>query len=348
MYLDAVEGLYLKAAGYYKDIPNSSCKIYHISKLNRLLREGLIRQSKSGLSCRLTDKGYMALENNGYRYERDKFAVGLSDKLYRRLEISEFALMASDIADIFLSKPSDYNNGDIAFLPAFALRRDKMSRVLGNSKMLGFLYTEAYVFIPYYLSERNKGLYPHIEQMLFASEAISLNKAPIVIYTGQTDYSELFYQIHTELPKKARLSSFDKSINDFSCPVCLLPLSLNGAKQLNIMCQQNYRTKIAKAVLLNNYKASKYMWFDAMKNDEPVIISVDLDIKRIKEAISKAKAVLNIFVLDFQASALIDYIVSLYGRKKINIYSIDYEHVSSVLNIQNCIKMEEGGLLYVE
>ena len=114
MYLDTVEGLYLRATGYYKDIPNGSCKIYHISKLSRLLREGLIRQSKSGLSYRLTDKGYLALENNGYKYERDKFAVGLSDKLYRRLEISEFALMASDIADIFLSKPSDYNNGDIA------------------------------------------------------------------------------------------------------------------------------------------------------------------------------------------------------------------------------------------
>lgn len=325
----------LKLNAWCKDLPQSITQEGYADISTQLILTGYLRKSKCGFSYRLTNKGYDALEKACILYERDKQYLGKGKTLTRRLELSKIVLFLYSLgADVFIENPTQIKR-ELCFMPSFSIRRAKASNILGGTRMTGFLYAHQNVFIPYYISDGNGGLYPGVEQMIFSTESLSNKKAPIVVYTGASELSELVHAVYHAENKSFRTKAitFKKAIDEFTCPVCLIPLSQDGARQLRILCQPDYKTKLAK-ILLNKdgYVQSEFTWCDAInqKYAEPFIVGFDFNLKGFDKALSMAKGKkVHIALLDFQFETAKEYL----KNKNAALYAVKTKQVEAALSL---------------
>ena len=333
----------LRLAAWCKDLPQNTTQYLHADTVTHLVLVEYLRKSKCGLSYRLTDKGYDVLEQAGYHFDRDKQYLGKSKTLSRRLELAEITLFLHSLdADVFIENATQVNPA-LCFMPSFAIRRAKSSNVLGGTRLSGFLYTQENVLVPYYISDG--GIYPNVEQQTFCAEYLSKKKKPVVIYTGKPELPALVHAAyHAEQPKfRTKAKSFAQSIDIFLYPVCFVPLSKNGIRQLRIMCQPDYRKTLAKILLQNDgYIESDNLWCDAInkKHGEPFLVGFDFNLKGFDEAVKMAKGKkLHIAVLDFQAEDATKYLKS--KKAKASIYPIEIKLVEDALDLPAGLRVPE-------
>lgn len=135
-----------------KDIP-ADCsplqsEMFSDTEFSTLTGAGYIRKSKSGLSYRLTDKGYSLLDALGFSVERDKYPVGNGGTLRRRLETAKTVLtMYRAGTDVFCIKLP-------AYLTASSFRRESRGAMLGASKLCGVRYTKTQLAAVYFVNEQ--------------------------------------------------------------------------------------------------------------------------------------------------------------------------------------------------
>lgn len=325
----------LKLAAWCKDLPQNLTQYIHADTSTQLILTEYLRKSKCGLSYRMTNKGYDVLEKAGVLYERDKQYLGKGKTLTRRLENAEIVLFLYTLgADVFIENPTQIKP-ELCFMPSFSIRRAKASNILGGTRMTGFLYAKQNVFIPYYMSDGNGGLYPGVEQMTFSTESLSNKKTPVIVYTGKAELSELVHAVYHADNKKFRTKAmtFKKAIDEFTCPVCFIPLSKNGARQLRILCQPDYRTKLAKILLSKDgYAKSEFTWCDAVnqKYSEPFIVGFDFNLKGFDKALSMAKGKkVHIALLDFQLETAKEYL----KNKNAALYAVKTKQVEAALSL---------------
>lgn len=152
MLLDQRDLDLLRLIAHCKDIPVDCsplrCDMFSDAEFSALTGMGYIRKSKSGLSYRLTDKGYALLLSNDISFERDKYPVGNGGTLRRRLEVAKTVLtMYRSGTDVFCVKLPSY-------LTTFAFRRESRGAMLGASKLCGVRYTKIQFVVVYYINEQ--------------------------------------------------------------------------------------------------------------------------------------------------------------------------------------------------
>ena len=140
------------------------------------------------------------------------------------------------------------------------------------------------------------------------SNSISGNRNPIVIFSGEGTFSEIT-QIVLAQKQKTEKQTFDtyaESLDKFLCPVAVIPMNEDGIRTLEILKMKNYRMKIAKAILGEDYLPPQSEHFDGIhrKTGEKYIISIDGNVHRIQKAFSLDSGAPNIICFDYQVETI--------------------------------------------
>ncbi len=324
----------LALCGLCKNLPVSGCRNIPQDILCGLEYLGLIKQSKNGLGYRLTTDGEELLRLAEMNYSQDKIYVSYSDKFIRRMQTAEITSFFWRYGVEVFSTLQPTEKSRKVFLPSFVFRRQPAANILGGSRLTGFYYTPETVFVPYYITEDNKGFYPNVEQRTFYAETLALKRRPHVIYTGNGNLEEIVKAVktHNEKPKRNTALYFDDAIEKFTCPVAILPLDENGMRQLRILEVPNYKQKLAKALLKEKYLPPKIPEYDGRDKAEYYAIGIDCNIKRI-EGLVKNKIPTRLFVLPFQA----DTVENIVEGSKVSCYVLNIDDAELALGIKNPI-----------
>ena len=298
----------LRLCAWCKDIPLDSAVFLTDGPIQILLRLGCLRLSKCGTSYRVTPEGFRVLDAAGYHHEPDRQYRGRGKILDRRIQtaaITTFFYRCG--ADVFLNLPKPQTER-LSFLPAFALRRNKGSNILGGTRLAGIAYTSSAAFIPYFISDDDKGIYANVEARIFMSNHLLCGRTPIVLYTGKPHLAELIEAAQKARGKspKSTTETYADAAYRFSCPVFYIPLSMDGVRQFQIVSHMGYRERLMKYLLGKDYSPSILPHLDAQhkKSGELFLIGIDCDFIRMRRALETVRMPIHIIVLEFQLAAV--------------------------------------------
>lgn len=194
----------LRLTAWCKDLPAGHTNIYPPEIVDLLYSLGLLRRSRNALSYRVTPSGYEMLKQIGFEYPVDKQYRGKGPALSRRLNTS---LVTGFFwrygADVFCETPVAQKS-EISFLPSFVLRRKTSSNILGGSCLAGFLYTEQFTCVPYFIPAESAGIYAEVEARTFSSETLLGNRRPMVLLTGNGTIHDILKALTSARQKTKR------------------------------------------------------------------------------------------------------------------------------------------------
>ena len=303
MYFDRAEIGVLRLCAWCKDLPAGGCRNITVDVLETLVQFKLIRLSRNQLSYRCTPEGLDLLCSAEMEYQQDKTYRTDSGALLRRFRTAEITSFFWRYgADVFAEAPPAEKESNI-FLPSFALRRKQHANILGGAKLTGFYYTQNTVFIPYFVEEDSNGIFPEVEQRTFRADMLLCGRKPHILYTGE---GELRTLIETVLYKKERSSKvtttyYKDAIGQFDCPVAIVPMDTDGMRQLRLLSVPDYRQRLIKNILRENYLPPTSSQSDGRTKSENFIIGFDCNILRFENAV-RSKKPTNIFVLPSQSA----------------------------------------------
>ena len=324
----------LALCAWCKDLPACGCRNIPPQVIDVLMDYSLIKQTRNQLAYRVSPVGYELLSRNGFDYTDENLYRSVSATLARRLQTAEItSFFWCYGADVFLDSPPAETKNNV-FLPSFALRRQKHANILGGTKLTGFYYAKDTVFIPYYIAENNNGIYPEVEQRTFRSETLLCGRRPHIIYTGKGDLQEIIKVVShkKERSRKSTTVYYKDAMDKFACPVALVPLTEDGMRQLRILSVPDYRQRLVKNILGNDYLPPTSTQSDGRNKTENIIIGIDCNILRFENAV-KSKKPTKIFVLPFQAET----VQRMVHGTKAKCYVINLQETEEFLGLPNSL-----------
>jgi hypothetical protein len=332
----------LKIVGVYMDAPAKILESPLGVALGELLSFGFLKHNKEHTCLRLTKAGAEILQSAGVVVKEYMPQSGRT--LERRLQGSRIALFLSgleiNVLNVLLEeapktilKPS--------YLSSAEIRRQKYGNVLGMSKFLGLLYSAETTYVIYNVSDTAEIFFPQTDEDIFTREIISANNPAKILYVSDKSLNEMAELVSEHSPTETKSETqsrgcrFYQAIKRFNSPVSLVSMN-ESADQLRIMLTENYRQKLARHMLNASYLPVAADFVDAEFKKGYLLVFIDFDIKRLKQALSIIKS-LHILVLDEQVAALETL---LNGRKcNAEIYSINPQEAFEVLEIPEPVDM---------
>ena len=132
-----------------------------------------------------------------------------------------------------------------------------------------------------------------------------------LVFAGES-YDDVLAALNTdETDEGARLASYAEAFRSVTLPVHLLSCDDTGALQLRIMSQPEYRKRLTMAALKTQYHPppADHPEWDAIFQNTPLVMAVDMELRRIDAAIRSAKeeglGQVSIVALKEQAQAVL-------------------------------------------
>lgn len=372
MLLDTADIELLRLVGWFKNMPllekkstaemSFNSDMFSNATLNTLQEYGLLSVMPGGRNlCRLKPQGYRLLEDIGYRYPQDSKYVSDTKILTRRKEAALTALTfyragCNVFADDILSLQTPQ-----VYLSSAAIRRNKVlpNNTFGGSRFCGIGRDYINTYLCYYLDNPNTQLYFSNEMRMFHNATSKIQCSSSIAYFGKSYESIADVILSKPQEKTGRKNdavTFYEAYRRTSLPVYLIECSDTGAAQLLILGQENYRMKIAQAALGEQF-AIPYQSIkgsDASFNNMPVVIGLDMDIRRIRSVFKSAKSTgidtIAVIALKEQLSA----IARLCSPIKPELFGIDKEDALKALDLKlyepkiEAYKTENGGFIRAE
>lgn len=332
MLFDRAEIEVLRLCAWCKDLPAHGCRNIPAEILDTLLFLKLIRLSRNGQGYRCTPEGLALLQGAEMGYRQDKTYRSDSGALERRYQLAEISSFFWRYgAGVFAEAPPAEKQSHV-FLPSFALRRKQHANILGGTRLAGFYYTKDTVFIPYFIPRDNNGIYPDVEQRTFRAETLLQGRHPHILYTGEGDLERIIETVSfkKERGPKATTMYYKDAMDQFGCPVAIMPMTADGMRQLRILSVPDYRQRLVKNILGTNYLPSTSLQSDGRSASENYIIGIDCNITRFENAV-RARKPTNIFVLPFQAEA----VQKLLAGTKAQCFVLDLEQTEKFLGLEH-------------
>lgn len=324
----------LRLCALCRNLPVKKCRNIPAEILDSLVRYKLIRLSRNKLGYRCTPAGFTLLQGAEIPCQQDTNYRSSGLKLERRLQSAEITSFFWRYgADVFAETPPADKQSNI-FLPGFVLRRQVHANILGAAKLTGFYYTNDTVYIPYFIEQNNVGIFPEIEQRISRTEMLLQGRMPHVLYTGYGELEELIKTVSTkvEFPAKSNAKQYKDAIGQFNCPVAIMPMNEEGMRQLRILSVPNYRQRLMKNLLGENYLPPTSPMFDGRTKSENCIIGFDCNILRFENAV-RSKKPTSIFVLPFQS----DFVKDLVEGSNATSYVIDFELIEDYFGLPRAL-----------
>lgn len=323
----------LRLTAWCKDLPAGHTNIYPPEIVELLCSLGLLRRSRNALSYRVTPFGYEMLRQIGCEYPADKQYRGKGPALSRRLNTSLVtAFFWRYGANVFCEVPAVQQN-EVSFLPSFVLRRKTSSNILGGSRLAGFLYTEQFTCVPYFITAESAGIYAEVEERTFSTETLLGNRKPMVLFTGYGTIHDILKALTSARQKneKTTTDTYQEAIKKFHAPCAIVPLEEDGARQLRVMLVPGWQKRVLKSVLRNDYLPPEDLQCDgrSQTTGDSFIVGFDCNIVRFEAAAIRNRGNTHVILFPNQASAVQNY---LRGRD-ITLHSIDIQTIEQVLGI---------------
>jgi hypothetical protein len=305
MLLDKQNAELLKLTALYKEVPRRhrfhDAYLFNEANIERLQSEGLMYTTRDGRYYRASLMGYDLLQRCGYNYRPDVFRESARHVLTRREGCAQVAitLMLAGV-DVFADEPQEYS-----YLSAATVRRNQRAQgrnLIGNTRFTG-VTGSGQVF--YYVADAQDALYYKYE-ISMADNLLPVRNA--VVYMGQ-DYQTLCAAVTGPAGKGATYrTAYDK----FTVPVHLCPCDPDGALQMRIMLEPDYRACLINMLYpVRGLAPPTISGCDGMRNGEPVLLGVDMDLRRIMQVVDSARKLgktAHIFSRPCQTEALMGVI----------------------------------------
>lgn len=245
---------------------------------------------------RLTSLGKGTLADMGFEFPDDARPRKTGSVYKRRMISADInVLLNSARIDVFAENILQLNCKSKIYISALTIRADTKSKAIAGTRFLGMLKSDETVYIPYYVENEYDGIYPDYEKDTFNNLISNVRgvKNIKLIFTGKT-LEELWGAIFdNEAHKLPRgLKPFSKAFEVMAYNICLMPLNRDGVLQIKIMTAENYRARIVQCVGAYSTVPNELSYCDGQIIEEnkegPLIIAIDMDIKRILSAITQA------------------------------------------------------------
>lgn len=296
MLLDKPNIELLKLIAVCKDYPVISrySEVYLLSKTNTetLLDKGLLCLSRDQRRYRVTNMGYDLLNLAGFPCQQDMRREANELTLLRREQSAQvmLTLLLAGV-DVFVNNVSQLTN-ERSYIQAGMIRRLQRAsgrNVSGNTRFTGLAGGSGYAF--YYITDPHGKLFYQSETRI-VSALLSQSRRnspevirPAVVYMGD-DYTSLCNTATTSATTKA---TYRTAFDNFKMPVYLCPCNPDGAFQMRIMLQPDYRKRLIEAMLGPQIPNPFYQGCDGTLDGDPFILAVDMDLRRITGMVNAAR-----------------------------------------------------------
>ena len=319
--------------------------------IGTLKDRGYIKTQSDKLSYKLTKEGKRVLAEMGYIFS-DDVRMNIKRQAYKRKLKNALWNVTLHLAgiDIFGEKTASLAGMKSGYISSLTIRADEDQKVLAGTRFLGILKINDSAYIPYFLSDENEWIIPGYENDTFISQidTIKCIKKINLVITGNS-LEELWRYLHPEGEVSKLIHGqvrFNKALEELGYDYLLIPSGRNGVFQMKILTSSRYRERLAEALGCTIERTPDGPVCDGIKNGNPYIIAVDLNINRIIRLLKRLKSydvnlVPRICCLPFQKKTIYK-LLKFYDMQKTRILTIDNE---SVMNIfaeirTNCCKKE--------
>lgn len=314
--------------------PTALRSSFHDTTVRNMIDIGLVRRHKNSGALALTKRGcqYLAVAHVpgpdhcplSYR----------EDLLQRRLRIAGITLTAYRAGlDLFAAELSELAQGRSLFLPYISRGRER--NIWGSSRIAAVFRLNDQCCGAY-------SVYPGVgrlnleDEEKILSNCVSQSRASkrAFFFTGDS-YSSILKELERkDRPNEGHLISYGEMWEKSISPIHLLSGDDTGAVQLQIMAQPDYRTRLARAALNEEYQPPPLdvpAW-DALFSGFPFVIAVDMDLRRLDAAVQAARSRgmkrVAIAALDCQAKTVLIPRYEATGQAKV--FVLTDEAVSQV------------------
>ncbi len=284
---------FLRLAGWCKSLsPALAGKIAGAQVQKALERDGFI---SAGKTVRLKPAGYRLLKSVGWDYPQDTKYRSDETTVKNRIDAAQIVYLHYRAGiNVFADSLPDLRHAP-TYLPSFAVRRNKSlaGNVFHGSRFSGILRTLDTAYLVLNISNAAGKMYYSSELHLFHNVVAPLNLKHFAILCAADSYQGAYERLAIEPENAAKpvrkndAVSYADMYRVSQLPVHIISLDDTGAKQLMIMAQEKYRARIAEAAAGTVQNAPSYC--DALLNSQPLVVAVDMDIKRIDKAIDAAR-----------------------------------------------------------
>lgn len=254
---------------------------------DNLLCLGLIQCHEKSGAFTLTRKGrsflqkIMDLPNLTKSYHKDA--------VERRLRLTNLALTAykGDI-DIFTTAPEELNDSPMLFLSA--ITRGRGANPWGSTRVAAIAHLGDLFCAVHYVRPGIGKLALTDELAAFSNQTARFPGAKRAFIFAGESYRDILAELEADTQTDAKLISYGGAYQCLQLPVHLLSCDATGAVQLQIMAQPDYRTRLARAALKEEYQPPPLdvpTW-DAIYQGRPFVVAADMDLRRLDAAIQAA------------------------------------------------------------
>lgn len=264
-------------------------KIAGQEEINNLLQLGFIKFNSKTNAMILTVGGRTILQKAlGYavpNLTRSYHEAAIS----RRLRQSKIATTAyGGGVNIFTVKPEELT----ATLSLFfsAITRGQGGNPWANTRIAAIAHLGDLFCAVHYVCPGIGKIALTDELTAFSNQTARFPGAKRAFLFAGESYKDILTELETDTQTDTKLISYGGAYRCLHLPVHLLACDDTGAVQLQIMAQPDYRTRLARAALKEEYQPPPpdIPAWDAIYNDRPLVIAADMDLRRLDAAIQVA------------------------------------------------------------
>lgn len=257
-----------------------------------LMGLGLIRRHEKSGALLLTSKGQLLLEHllDG--------AVPQTTRAYhpplieRRVRVSRLVVTAyHGGVDPFTFGPEELEGAAALFLPSIA--RSKGSNPWGSTRVAAITRLGDSLYAMHYVCPGIGKVALMDELAAFSNQTARFRDVGRAFLFAGNSYKSVLSELERPAERNdAKLLTYGGAYRCLQLPVHLLSCDDTGAVQLQIMAVPDYRTRLTKAALKNQYRPppDDMPQWDAMFQGVPFLMAADMDLRRINAAIRAARA----------------------------------------------------------
>lgn len=260
------------------------------AETDSLIALGLIRRHKKSGALIMSKKGVQLLQalfhQNAPHYP-PSYHTSIAQ---RRLRLSKLALTAyCGNVDIFLDRNELLSKSPSMFLST--LTREKGSNPWGSTRVAAIAHLGDLFCAVHYVCPGIGKLALTDELTAFSNQTARFPGAKRAFIFAGESYRDILAELEADTQTDTKLISYGGAYQCLQLPVHLLSCDDTGAVQLQIMAQPDYRTRLARGALKEEYQPPPLdvsVW-DAIYQDRPLVIAADMDLRRLDAAIQAAR-----------------------------------------------------------
>lgn len=271
--------------------PNSLRHLITEAELSNLMTLGFIKEHPKSHALIPTRKTVELLQAAFEGAVPEVVRVYSPQLIERRLRLSQIAITfyRGGVNPFLLSK-EELLCPPALFLPS--ITRGRGQNPWGSTRIAGIAHMGDQTMAVHYVCPGIGRLVLNNELMAFNNQTAALrNTRRGFVFAGES-YNDILAELdQPDTEDGNQAVNYARAYQRLTLPIYLLPCDDTGSLQLRVMTQPNYRSRLAQAALGRYYQPppDNTSAFDACFNRIPVVIGVDMDLRRIRSAQETAK-----------------------------------------------------------